>query len=65
MRSLIGKRIEDSGLRKGFIAAKLGVTRQQFANWIGGRSYPPIPKAFQLAKLLNCKVDDLYEEEGE
>jgi putative transcriptional regulator len=61
MKSLIGQRIEESGLRKGYIADKLGITRQQLANWIGGRSYPTIEKAFKLADLLGVKVDDLYE----
>jgi putative transcriptional regulator len=63
MKSLIGHRIEESGLRKGYIADKIGVTRQQLSNWIAGRSYPPMLKAFQLAKLLKCKVDELYEED--
>jgi DNA-binding XRE family transcriptional regulator len=63
MNCLIGEYIEKSGFKKGHIADQLGVTRQQLSNWIGGRSHPPIMKAFQLAKLLGCKVDDLYEEE--
>jgi putative transcriptional regulator len=60
MKSLIGERIESSGLRKGYIAKEIGITGQQLSNWIAGRSFPTIQKAFQLAKLLNCKVDDLY-----
>ncbi len=28
-------------------------------------NYPTIDKAFKLAKLLDVKVDDLYEEEEE
>lgn len=61
MISRIGQMIELSGLKKGYIANRLGISRQQLSNWIGGRSFPPIEKAFDLADLLNCKVDDLYE----
>lgn len=63
MKSRIGYWIETRGYKKGYIANKLGISRQQLSNWIGDRSHPTIEKAFELSKLLNCKVDDLYEEE--
>ncbi|WP_230478657.1 helix-turn-helix transcriptional regulator [Bacillus thuringiensis] len=31
------------------------------SNYIQGRSFPTIEKAFQLADILDCKVDDLFE----
>jgi transcriptional regulator with XRE-family HTH domain len=61
MRCLIGELIEARGLKKGYIANQLDISRQQLSNWISSRSYPPILKAFQLADLLGVKVDDLYE----
>lgn len=33
--------------------------------WINMRNYPTIDKGFKLPKLLNVKVDDLYEEDVE
>lgn len=61
MRSNIGKLIEESGLKKSFIYNKLGVNYRQLRNYETGHTPIPIYKAFILADLLGCKVDDLYE----
>ncbi|MGN8234663.1 helix-turn-helix transcriptional regulator [Priestia flexa] len=61
MKCNIGKYIEESGLKRSFIANKLGITGRHLVKYINGESYPPVPKLFLLAKLLNAKVDDLYE----
>ncbi|MED1419001.1 helix-turn-helix transcriptional regulator [Bacillus smithii] len=63
MKSRIGELIDEAGYKKKYIAKELNVSPTQLSNWISGRSYPTIEKAFKLAKLLNKKVDDLYEEE--
>ncbi|MFS0766013.1 helix-turn-helix transcriptional regulator [Peribacillus phoenicis] len=63
MKSRIGECIDKSGFKKKFIAGKLEVSPTQLSNWISGRSFPTIEKAFRLAKLLDVKVDDLYEED--
>lgn len=42
------------------IAALVGVTQQQFSAWVNDRGWPRMDKAYKLAKLLGCKVDDLY-----
>lgn len=60
-RSRIGELIEASGLRKAYIAEKLGVNYRQLRNYETGHSLIPIDKAFMLADLLGVKVDDLYE----
>jgi len=65
MKCNIEKLVKESGLKKAFIANKLEVSVKQFRNYETGYSLIPIDKAFLLASLLNCKVDDLYElEEG-
>lgn len=43
------------------IAQKLNVTKQQVSLWVNGRSFPRVPTLFQLAHLLQCQTDDLYE----
>ncbi|MGE6379974.1 helix-turn-helix transcriptional regulator [Peribacillus muralis] len=63
MKSRIGECIDKTGFKKKYIAVKLEVSPTQLSNWISGRSFPTIEKAFRLAKLLGVKVDDLYEEE--
>lgn len=52
--------IKESGLKKSFIAEKLGVTTYQLRNYETSKSLIPIDKAYRLADLLNVKVDDLY-----
>jgi DNA-binding XRE family transcriptional regulator len=61
MRSRIEELVRESGLKKSYIAEKLEVSVKQFRNYETGHSLIPIDKAFALAKLLGCKVDDLYE----
>lgn len=61
MKCKIGDLIDEKGLRRKFIANKMGITPQQLSNWIHERNYPTIDKAFKIADLLGCKVDDLYE----
>lgn len=61
MKSRMNELIVKSGYMKKYIAKELGITPNQLSNWLAGRSYPPLDKAYKLADLLNCKVDDLYE----
>ncbi|MCD4838184.1 helix-turn-helix domain-containing protein [Neobacillus sedimentimangrovi] len=61
LKSRIGELIEAAGYKKKYIANLLGISPTQLSNWISGRSYPPIDKAFKLAEILGCLVDDLYE----
>jgi transcriptional regulator with XRE-family HTH domain len=61
MKSRIGELIEAAGYKKKYIAQKLDISPTQLSNWISGRSYPPIEKAFKLAKMLGVKIDELYE----
>ena len=52
--------IRDSGLRKDYIANKLGVSVRMLRKYEKGESLPPLDKAFILADMLGVKVDDLY-----
>lgn len=63
MKPNIEKLIEESGLRKNFVAEKIGVNYRQLRNYETGKSLIPIDKAFKLAALLGVKVDDLYDYE--
>lgn len=58
--SRIGMKIEESGLKDSYIAKKVGgVSQKTIYNWRKGISHPSFEKAFILADLLGCKVDDL------
>lgn len=60
MKSNLNELIARSGLRKGFLAEKLQISPQQFSKWIKGEVYPSADQLFYLAKILNCKVDEMY-----
>jgi len=60
LKSNIEVLIKNSGLMKSFIAERLNVSVKQLRNYEKGKSLIPIDKAYILANLLNCKVDDLY-----
>jgi len=60
LTSNIKKLSDESGYKKKFIADKLNVSVKQYRNYETGHSLIPIDKAYILASLFNCKVDDLY-----
>ncbi|MDF2791660.1 MAG: transcriptional regulator [Neobacillus sp.] len=64
MISRIGYWIDLRGFKKKYIASELHISPTQLSNWISGRSYPTIEKAFKLAEILECEVDDLYEKKS-
>jgi putative transcriptional regulator len=61
LKSNIGWLIKKSEYSREYIMKELGVSANTLSNWSTGKSIPSLEKAFQLADLLNCKVDDLYE----
>lgn len=65
LESRIKECISESGYTRKHIAENLGVSHQQISNWVVGKSYPTTEKAFKLAYMLNCKVDDLYDYKGD
>jgi DNA-binding XRE family transcriptional regulator len=42
------------------LAEQMGVTKQTMNGWVSGRVVPPMEKGFKIAKLLDCRVDDLW-----
>ncbi|WLD92706.1 helix-turn-helix transcriptional regulator [Alkalihalobacillus sp. AL-G] len=65
IKSKIGVLIDKKGYKRKFLAEKMGVSQNQFSNWVTGRSHPPVEKAFKLSRLLGVTVEDLYEWEGD
>lgn len=53
---------KSKGITKAFIVKELKISRGTLDNWIAGTTFPRLDQAVQLAKILNCKVDDLYKE---
>ena len=62
VKSNIGKYIDESPYKREYIQKHFNKSRNTIYNWCVGNSYPSVPELFELAKLLNRWVDDLYEE---
>lgn len=61
MKCRIEDMIKARGLKKAFVAGKLGISVKQLRNYETGHSFIPMDKAYILADLLGVRVDDLYE----
>jgi len=61
IKSNIGKLIDQSPYKREWLMKELSVSRNTLSNWCTGKTYPKAPEMFKLAKLINCKVDDLYD----
>jgi len=61
MKCRMNELIEEKGYKKKWIAAQLGVSADVLSRWVNDRGMPSLEKAFQIADILECKVDDLYE----
>ncbi|SHE65919.1 putative transcriptional regulator [Seinonella peptonophila] len=48
-------------ISKGWLASELGVSRQSITNYIDGKYYPTLDKALLMARLLDRKVEDIFE----
>lgn len=49
------------GLTQNDLAVKLGVDRSTVAKWETGEAFPRADKLPQLAEILGCKIDDLFD----
>ena len=47
------------------LAEKLGVRQSTISQWESGISVPRADKLPQLARLLGCSIDELFEKGGE
>lgn len=47
-------------MQQTILSQELRVTKQTVNAWVKGKSVPSLETAFKIAKLLNCKVDDLF-----
>lgn len=61
LKSKIRIRLAELNKPQTELAKELNVAKQTISGWATGRVKPPLVIAFKLAKLLDCKVDDLWE----
>ncbi len=63
LKSRIGILLRTSKYRREFIIKELDISPNTLTNWVTGKTYPTIDKAFKLAKLLEVDIHELYEME--
>lgn len=61
MKGLIKLR-KQANLTQCELAEQLGVRQSTIAMWESGDSMPTADKLPRIAKILNCKIDDLFKE---
>ena len=52
---------EDKGMRQEELASELAVDRSTIAKWETGEAMPRADKLPELAKVLGCSIDALFE----
>jgi putative transcriptional regulator len=65
MKSNIGELIKKSPYKREYFMQQLGVSANTISSWSTGKNIPSLDKAFKLADILGCKVDDLYDRTDE
>lgn len=56
---------ERAGLTQIQVSEKLGVPQSTIASWETDRALPRADKLIDIAKLLNCTIEELLKKEGE
>ncbi len=64
LKSKIGYWIDARGYKNKYIAQQIDVSQNTLSRWINNGSMPSVVKLFELADVLDCKTDDLYERES-
>ncbi|HEX5519563.1 MAG TPA: helix-turn-helix transcriptional regulator [Candidatus Nitrosocosmicus sp.] len=60
-RCLLQQHLDKAHMMQSELADKLGVPKQQIQNYINGNRIIYLPIAKNIAAILNCTIDDLYE----
>lgn len=62
MKLRIYELLNERGIKKGYVTNKLGVSFKTLQRWNDDETEIPLIKAIQLAKILDCDINDLWEE---
>lgn len=63
LSKMVVDEIEKRGLKKGFVARRLGITEPRFSDLINGRRRLQVEEALILADLFDIDVDEVIEME--
>lgn len=60
LKSKLKVRLAELDIKQKDLCEILGVTKQTLSSWVNSKNYPTLETAFKIAKVLDCKVDDLF-----
>jgi DNA-binding XRE family transcriptional regulator len=60
-KCLLSDRLLQAHMSQQELAEKLGVSRQQINHYVKKKRIMTLPIAINIAAILNCNIDDLYE----
>lgn len=60
--NIIAELRKKAGMTQLTLSQKLNVDRSTVAKWESGEVMPTADKLPRIAKVLHCKIDDLFEE---
>ena len=58
----IGKLLEVKGIKQKELAGAIGTTEVSVSRYVNGERIPKATTSIQIAKVLDCTVEDLYTE---
>lgn len=61
VKSNIGKLIDESPYKREYIRQHFNKSRNTISSWCTGKNYPSVPELFELARMLNVRVDQMYD----
>lgn len=61
LKSRLKVKLAEVEMQQQELANILNVTKQTMNAWCNNRANPPLEVSFKIAKILNCKVDDLFQ----
>jgi len=54
------KIIEDKGLKKSYVARKIGISPGLLSKYLSGERKPKLDTAKKLADILECSIEDIF-----
>ena len=60
MENKLKETINSSGYKQTFLASQLNVHKTEISQWIANRRRPRNEQIRDLARLLGCKIKDIY-----
>lgn len=60
-KCLLRDHLKDARMSQLELANRLGVTSQQINKYVWGTQGMSLQVAFNIASILNCRIEDLYE----